>query len=37
MTEPILSYRQKDFVKLLCEIDLKQLFPATNKRGRERF
>jgi hypothetical protein len=33
----ILSYRQIDPVKLQCKIDLKQLFPATKKRERERF
>ena len=37
MSGVILSYRQIDPVKLLCRIDLKQLFPATKKRERERF
>ena len=37
MSGVILSYRQIDQVKLLCRIDLKQLFPATKKRERERF
>ena len=37
MSGVILSYRQIDPVKLRCKIDLKQLFPATKKRERERF
>ena len=37
MSGVILSYQQIDQVKLLCRIDLKQLFPATKKRERERF
>jgi hypothetical protein len=37
MSGVTLSYRQIDQVKLLCRIDLKQLFPATKKRERERF
>jgi len=37
MSGVILSYRQIDQIKLLCRIDLKQLFPATKKRERERF
>jgi len=37
MAGSILSYRQEDSVRLHCEIDLEQLFPATNKRGRKRF
>ena len=37
MSGVMLSYRQIDPVKLKCKIDLKQLFPATNKRERERF
>ncbi|MCD4762446.1 MAG: hypothetical protein K8R28_00320 [Desulfobacterales bacterium] len=37
MSGVILSYRQIDQVKLQCKIDLKQLFPATKKRERERF
>ena len=37
MSGVILSCRQIDPVKLQCEIDLKQLFPATKKRERERF
>jgi hypothetical protein len=34
MTESILSYQQEDSVKLLCEIDLKKLFPAPKERER---
>ncbi len=34
MSEPILSYKQKDPVRLLCEIDLKQLLPAPKERHR---
>jgi hypothetical protein len=34
MTESIISYQQKDSVKLLCEIDLKNLLPATKQRER---
>ena len=34
MTESILSYQQKDSVKLLCEIDLKKLLPAPKQRER---
>ena len=37
MSGVILSYRQIDQVKLQCRIDLKQLFPAIEKRKRERF
>ena len=37
MSGVILSYQQIDQVKLLCRIDLKQLFPATKKRERGRF
>jgi hypothetical protein len=37
MSGVILSYQQTDQVKLLCRIDLKQLFPATKKRERGRF
>ncbi len=37
MRGSILSYQQIDPAKLLCKIDLKQLFPATKKRERERF
>jgi len=37
MSGVILSYQQIDPVKLLCRIDLKQLFPATKKRERKRF
>lgn len=37
MSGVILSYRQIDQVKLLCRINLKQLFPTTKKRERERF
>ncbi len=37
MSGVIFSYRQIDQVKLQCKIDLKQLFPATKKRERERF
>jgi hypothetical protein len=37
MSGVILSYQQIDQVKLLCRIDLKQLFPDTKKRERERF
>jgi hypothetical protein len=37
MSGVILSYRQIDQVKLQCKIDLKQLFPATKKREKERF
>jgi hypothetical protein len=37
MTGVILSYHQKDSIRLLCEIDLEQLFPATKKRERKRF
>jgi len=31
MTEPILSYRQTDSVRLLYETDLKKSFPPINK------
>jgi hypothetical protein len=34
MTESILSYKQEDSVKLLCEIDLKKLLPAPKQRER---
>ena len=34
MTGAILSYRQKDPVRLLCEIDLKKLLPAPKERER---
>ena len=34
MTESILSYQQKDSVKLLCEIDLKKLLPVPKQRER---
>ena len=34
MTGAILSYIQADSVKLLCEIDLKKLFPAPKQRER---
>ena len=34
MTESILSYQQEDSVKLLCEIDLKNLLPAPKQRER---
>ena len=34
MTESILSYHQKDSIKLLCEIDLKKLFPGPKERDR---
>jgi len=37
MTRPILSYQQKDPVRLLCEIDLKKLFPTPAPKERERF
>lgn len=37
MSGVILSYQQIDQVKLLCGIDLKQLFSATKKRERGRF
>ena len=37
MTESILSYQQEDSVKLLCEIDLKKLFPGPTSKQRERF
>jgi tRNA nucleotidyltransferase/poly(A) polymerase len=36
MTKSILSYQQEDSVRLLCEIDLEQLFPPSKKRKRER-
>jgi hypothetical protein len=32
MTESIVSYKQEDSVKLLCEIDLKKLLPAAKKK-----
>ena len=32
MTESILSYQQEDSLKLLCEIDLKKLFPEPKQR-----
>ncbi len=32
MTESILSYQQEDSIKLLCEIDIKKLFPALKER-----
>jgi len=36
MTGSILSYRQKDSVKLLCEIDLIKLLPDPKQsKGRE--
>jgi len=34
MSESILSYHQADSIRLLCEIDLKKLFPATKERDR---
>jgi len=37
MTRSILSYHQADSIKLLCEIDLKKLFPATAPKERDRF
>ena len=37
MAGSILSYHQKDPVKLLCEIDLKKLFPASAPKERDRF
>jgi hypothetical protein len=37
MTGSILCYQQEDSVKLLCKIDLKELFPPTNKLKKERF
>jgi predicted metal-dependent hydrolase len=37
MPGSILSYQQKTPVKLLCEIDLKKLFPASAPKERERF
>ena len=37
MTGAILSYHQADSIKLLCEIDLKKLFPATAPKERNRF
>ncbi len=37
MSGVILSYQQTDQVKLQCEIDLKQLFPAQKKREKEKF
>jgi hypothetical protein len=35
MTGFILSYQQKDSIKLLCEIDLKKLLP--DQKARDRF
>jgi len=37
MTGSILSYHQEDSIKLLCEIDLKKLFPAPAPKERNRF
>ncbi len=37
MTESILTYQQKKSVKLLCEIDLEKLFPASAPKERDRF
>ena len=34
MSESILSYQQADSIRLLCEIDLKKLFPAPKERDR---
>ena len=34
MTKSILSYKQEDPIKLLCEIDLKKLLPAPKQRER---
>jgi len=34
MTDAILSYQQKDPVRLQCEIDLKKLLPAPKQRER---
>jgi len=34
MTESILSYQQKDPVRLQCEVDLKKLLPAPKQRER---
>jgi hypothetical protein len=34
MTGSILSYKQEDSVKLLCEIDLNKLLPAPKQRER---
>ena len=37
MTGSILSYQQTDSIRLLCEIDLKKLFPAPASKERNRF
>jgi hypothetical protein len=37
MTESILSYHQDDSIKLLCEIDLKKIFPDSAPKERDRF
>jgi len=37
MSGPILTYQQIDSVKLLCEIDLKKLFPVHASKERKRF
>jgi hypothetical protein len=34
MKETILSYQQKDAIKLLCELDLKKLLPTPKERNR---
>jgi len=34
MTRSILSYHQKDPIKLLCKIDLKKLLPVPKERNR---
>jgi len=37
MAGSTLSYHQEDSIKLLCEIDLKKLFPASASKERKRF
>jgi hypothetical protein len=37
MPESILFYHQKDPIKLLCEINLKKLFPDSDQIDRNRF
>ena len=37
MTGSILSYHQANSMRLLCEIDLKNLFPASASKERKRF
>ena len=37
MKESMLSYQQKDPIKLLCKVDLKRLFPSSVQKERDYF